>query len=429
LSSEKLEELRSRILISCAIASFLTPFSSSSIAFLLPEISSGFGVGLAISNWSATAYLVALASSMVPFGRIADWKGRAKVFQAGLVIFAISSIATTLVRDFPSFIALRVLQGVGSSMISATSVALISSIFREGRGKAIGINTAAVYIGLSLGPLLAGLLSDLISWISIFPLIGILSGISLLLSLNLPELGEAGSKPSYSSSFLFTASMICLVYGISNLDNMLALGFMLMISWLLIELRRGGLIDPKLLRNRSYMASSTAALLNYSATYAITIILSNYLHGFLSSSEAGLVLTIQPVIQAMLSPITGQASDRRSPHLIASLGMIVIALGIALLTPLGSEDLLRVEISLVVLGAGFALFASPNTVAALNSIPSRALWIGYSFLRVYEVHGSGDKQLYNNGFDDGRGAPPSYELRSDHIHRDKYLRRYPLNYR
>ena len=162
MSSEKLEGLRSRVLISCAIASFLTPFSSSSIAFLLPEISSHFGVEVALSNWSATAYLLALASSMVPFGRIADWKGRAKVFRAGLVIFTISSIATILVRDFGSFIALRVLHGLGSSMISATSVALISSIFREGRGKAIGINTAAVYIGLSLGPLSAGLLSDLI---------------------------------------------------------------------------------------------------------------------------------------------------------------------------------------------------------------------------------------------------------------------------
>jgi MFS family permease len=380
LSSEKLEGLRSRVLISCAIASFLTPFSSSSIAFLLPEISSHFGVEVALSNWSATAYLLALASSMVPFGRIADWKGRVKVFRAGLVIFTISSIATILVRDFGSFIALRVLHGLGSSMISATSVALISSIFREGRGKAIGINTAAVYIGLSLGPLSAGLLSDLISWISIFPLTGTLSGVSLLLSVNLPELGEGGSGPSYSSSLLFSASMICLIYGISNLDNILVLGFILMISWLLLELRRGGLIDPELLRNRSYMASSTAALLNYSATYAITIILSNYLHGFLSPSEAGLILTIQPVIQAALSPIAGQASDRRSPHLIASLGMILIALGIALLIPLGSEGLSRVEISLVILGAGFALFASPNTVAALNSSPPKLYGSATAFL-------------------------------------------------
>jgi len=95
---------RRKVLVSCAIASFLTPFSSSSVTVLLPQISSHFGISLAASNWSAGAYLIPLAAFIVPFGRIADWKGRGSVFLVGLVLFSISSLLAAISPDFASFL-------------------------------------------------------------------------------------------------------------------------------------------------------------------------------------------------------------------------------------------------------------------------------------------------------------------------------------
>lgn len=380
---------RRKVLVSCAIASFLTPFSSSSVTVLLPQISSHFGISLAASNWSAGAYLIPLAAFIVPFGRIADWKGRGSVFLVGLVLFSISSLLAAISSDFASFLIFRSAQGIASSMISATAVAVISEIFpREGRGRAIGVNTASVYIGLSLGPLLGGLIADLLSWAWVFVLSSLISLSALLLSGQLLRLRGGSSSPSFALISLYTVSMILLTYGISSLGDrsgILAssIGALLLMLWLSRETLRGGLVGPQLLKNRAYLASSTAALLNYSATYAISIVLSLHLQRVLglSASEAGIILTMQPVVQALLSPLAGYLADKSSPHKIASLGMIVVALGIATLLPLTpSEQLTSLLISLSILGMGFALFASPNTVAALNASPQNLYGSANAFL-------------------------------------------------
>lgn len=383
------KHLRERVLLACAAASFLTPFSSSSVAVILPRISAHYGVSLALSNWSVSSYLMALAASILPFGGIADWKGRGKVFLTGLMIMALSSISVAFAPDFPSFIAVRAIQGVGSAMISATSVAVISQLFgREERGKAIGINTASVYIGLSLGPLLGGMISDLYSWIGIFVLSSLISLLAFAVAFPLLGLRSDGSAPKTINSVLYALSMISLTFGISkstSFEGLLssALASLTLAFWLLIEFKSWGLVGPELLRRRAYSSSTLAALLNYSSTYAISIILSNYLQklrGF-SASQTGILLTIQPVTQALLSPLAGHLADKRSPPLIASAGMILIALGIATLYPLTpSKHLIELITSLIVLGVGFALFASPNTLAALNASPPELYGSANSFL-------------------------------------------------
>ncbi len=380
---------RGRVLTSCAIASFLTPFSSSSVAVLIPKISSHYGIGLALSNWSAGAYLMALAAFIVPFGRLADWRGRGIVFSLGLASFSIFSLLIALSSDFTSFLALRFAQGVSSSMISATAVALVSEAFpREERGRAVGVNTASVYMGLSLGPPMGGLIADLWSWMGVFLLSSFLSLSALLVSGPLLRLRGKGSPPDFTSISLYIASTILLIYGISSLSTELgilasSMGAAMLLAWLSKEVLRGGIVGPELLRKGAYLSSSSAALLNYSATYAISIIVSLYLQGVLglSASGSGIIMTLQPAIQASLSPLAGYLADKSPPHKIASLGMSLVALGILTLLPLTSHrSLTSLLLSLSVLGMGFALFASPNTVAALNASPPKLYGSANAFL-------------------------------------------------
>jgi MFS family permease len=126
--------------------------------------------------------------------------------------------------------------------------------------------------------------------------------------------------------------------------------------------------------NRVFAFSSLAALINYSATFALTFLMSLYLQDIksLSPQIAGLVLISQPVIMAGFSPMAGRLSDHVEPRIVASLGMIISTIGLSLLIFLDQGTSLGYIIAcLIILGFGFAFFSSPNTNAIMSSIEKR----------------------------------------------------------
>lgn len=151
------------------LASFLTPFMGSATNVALPAIGSELALDAVALSWVATAYLLSAAVFLVPFGKLADIHGRKRVFVAGLLVYTATSALCALAPSFPFLLAGRVAQGIGGGMIFGTGVALLTSIFPPGRrGAALGVNVAAVYLGLSLGPPLGGLLTQQLGWRSVF---------------------------------------------------------------------------------------------------------------------------------------------------------------------------------------------------------------------------------------------------------------------
>jgi MFS family permease len=141
------------VLFATCIASFLPPFMSSSLNLAIPTIGAELGVSAVVVNWIVMSYLVASAAFLLPFGRLGDMTGRRRVFLAGMLIHVAFSLASGFAGSAASLIAFRLLQGVGGAMGFATGVAILTGAFSpEERGKVLGINTAAVYTGLSLGP-------------------------------------------------------------------------------------------------------------------------------------------------------------------------------------------------------------------------------------------------------------------------------------
>jgi len=123
--------------------------------------------------------------------------------------------------------------------------------------------------------------------------------------------------------------------------------------------------------NRAFAFSSAAALINYSATFAVTFLLSLYLQYIknLDPTHAGLVLMAQPITMALFSPLAGRLSDRIEPQKVASSGMAMTALGLGFMTFLGEHSsIMSVVLNLILLGLGFALFSSPNMNAIMNSV-------------------------------------------------------------
>ena len=156
-----MRNVKPTVLFVAAVASFLTPFMGSATNIALPPIGKEFRADAIVLGWIATSYLLAAGIFSVPFGRIADIRGRKKVFIVGLFIYSLGSLLSAIAPSAEFLIAFRVVQGIGGAMIFATAIAIITSVFPPAeRGKAIGINVGAVYVGLSLGPFIGGYLTQ-----------------------------------------------------------------------------------------------------------------------------------------------------------------------------------------------------------------------------------------------------------------------------
>ena len=369
------------ILLATTTASFLTPFTTSSIAVALPVIAGEFNVSLASVNWVVNAFLIALASTVLVIGRVSDWLGRGRVFTLGIILFMITSLLTSLARSYVDVIICRFFQGIATAMISSTAVAVLSEeLPRERRGLGIGINTTAVYLGLSLGPLVGGYLTNYFGWRSLFTLKTVVSLMSLAIALRTVKLRWGStSRPNITTSLLITSSIAMIIYGTSTIGNLYGLittsfGSVLLVTTLLLERSSPKVLNPSLLKKKLLVAN-IAALLNYSATYALTVLLSTYLQKLrgLTPSDAGLILTTQPILQVMLSPIAGLLADRYDPSILATIGMATITSGVFSLTFINYETPITYLVYvLAVLGIGFAFFSSPNTTAIMNMSPREA---------------------------------------------------------
>ena len=161
--------LQRTALLVTTLDSFLTPMMASAVAVALPSIARDFAMNAVQMGWVASAYLLAAAAFLLPFGRLADIHGRKKVFTIGTLLFGAASLLAGLAPNAGVFLFARVLQGTGGAMVFGTSVAILTSVFPpQRRGWVLGINVAATYSGLSLGPFIGGLLTQYLGWRSVF---------------------------------------------------------------------------------------------------------------------------------------------------------------------------------------------------------------------------------------------------------------------
>jgi len=373
------------VLLIAILAGFITPFDGSAVNIALPTLGAEFHMNAIALSWVATAYLLSSAVFLVPFGKIADIYGRKKVFLYGIAIFSLASLMMTMVPSTEMLIGIRVVQGLGSAMIFGTGAAIVTSVFPPGeRGKALGIYITAVYLGLSLGPFLGGVMTQYLGWRSIF-FVNVPIGITAIIIIIWKLKGEwaecRGEKFDLTGSVIYGAAVVAVMYGFSTLPEfkgtaLIGMGIFGAIIFALYEMRiPSPVLDIRLLtKNRIFALSNLAALINYSATFAVTFLLSLYLQytkGF-TPEQAGFILIAQPVVQAIISPIAGRFSDRFEPRIVASAGMTLTAIGLFILIFLTETTLLwHLVLTLLILGAGFGLFSSPNTNAIMSSVDKR----------------------------------------------------------
>ncbi len=367
------------------LSSFLTPFTGSSLNVALPTIARELGMDAVTMSWVATSFVLSASVFLVPFGRLADLHGRKRVFLWGAAIFTLSCLLLSITSSSRELIIFRVLQGLGSSMIFGTGIAILTSVVPPAeRGKALGKTVASVYLGLTLGPFLGGIITEYLGWRILFLLnvpLGMLTMILVILKLK-GEWAEArGESFDVVGTALYSVGLVLVVIGFSRIAEQDgpwlcgagALGLALFVAW---EAKtESPVLHVRLFfRNRVFSLSNLAAFINYSATYAVAFLISIHLQYALAMSprEAGMILITQPVIMTLVTPYAGKLSDRIQPGYVASAGMALTTAGLVLFTFLtGETGLPFIMTGLTCMGLGFAFFSSPNVNAIMGSVDRR----------------------------------------------------------
>lgn len=388
-------------IVTATLTSFLTPFMGSALNVALPSIGRDLHMGTVALSWVALAYSLATAVFVLPVARLADIYGRRRFFLAGAVLFTAATLLLAVAPTSGLLLAGRAVQGMASAMIFGTAVAILTSVFAPSeRGRALGLNVAAVYVGLSIGPFLGGVLVQQLGWRSIFwatVVLGLAAAAAIAWGLRAEWAEARGERFDWRGSALYAAALLALMLGFSRLltpagAGLLAAGVLGLAGFVLLELRaEHPVLNVRLFRsNRVFTFSNLAALINYSATAAVGFLLSLYLQSVrgLTPQQAGLVLLSQPIMQAVFSPLAGWMSERVEPRVVASAGMALTAAGLFLFVLVGINTPPAVIVALLMLlGLGFALFSSPNMNAIMGSVERRLYGVASGSLATMRLVG------------------------------------------
>ena len=398
---------KSIVLFTVAFTLFFTSYMYSSVNIALPDISKEFNAHVIDLSWVTLAILVTSSIFLIPFGRLADIIGLKKMIVYGVILYITTNAITALSDSVTMLIVMRAIQGISAAMIVGNTIALISSTFPAGeRGKALGITSSAVYIGLACGPLISGFLTDQFGWRSIF-LINVPAGLIILFLIFWNIKGEwrgsNGESLDLIGTALFGIAIVALMYGFSILPEtfgwiLILIGTVIMTGFVFWENRnKSPLIKIDLFRNnRVFIFSNISALISYAATYAIIFMMSLYLQYIkvLGPETAGLILAVQPAIMALASPLTGRLSDKVEPRILGSLGMGITCICLAILSFLSSStSIMTIIITLAFIGIGFAMFVPPNTNAVMSSVDPKVYGVASAIVNTMRNFG----QMFSMG--------------------------------
>lgn len=383
------------------LSSFFNAFMAAAINIAVPDIAKDFSMNASEISWVAMSFILSSAVFMVPFGKVADIYGRKRIFLFGNIVFVSSSLLCFFSTSGLSLIIYRLIQGVGSAMILSTATAIITTVFpRQYRGKQLGVNISAVYLGLTAAPFIGGYLTQVFGWRSIF-MVNFIAGIIVIIALIMKVKSEwadcKGQKIDFNGSIIYIISVLLLMYGFSKLPEYLAFilvatGLILFYVFVKIEAKnQNPVLDISLFtENKVFAFSNLAALINYAATFAITFVLSLYLQYAkgMRPGEAGLVLITQPAVMAFVAIVVGRYVNKYDSRVLASLGMAVIVIGLLLLFFLKTDTSNTYLIfCLILIGTGFGLFTTPNTNAVMSSVESKQFGVASAILGSMRLMG------------------------------------------
>ena len=342
------------VLLACCVSGFITPLLSTMMNLSLINIGEEFGVGSHEQAYVNTAFLLSSVVFMVPMAKAGDLFGKKRIFTLGVAVIAAVCLVAVFSPSFWFLIACRVVIGFGSACIVTTSISMITDV-----------------------------LNDLFGWHSLFLVVVpfAVAAIALIGMFKHNIVMDDGGTMDVRGAVLYGVGIVLCMGGLINMPETwafvaLPVGVIILIGFALWELRaEDHLLNVRLFKGRVFSGSCLATFLNYAASYSISYFLALYLQsiGQMSGMQAGLVMLIQPAIQAVGTPYFGRMSDRMADkRILPTAGLLISAVGIATILTYGTVlDLGMVVVTLMIVGFGFSLFSAPNTSIIMGSVSPR----------------------------------------------------------
>lgn len=375
------------VLLAIGMSTFMSALDTSVVNTVLPVITESFQSHIATVEWVVIIYLLIVSGLLLTFGRLGDIRGHRPVFLLGFSIFILSSALCGLAQNIELLILFRGMQAFGAAMLAANSPAILTKSFPSSqRGQALGLQATMTYLGLTVAPSLGGWLTDFLSWRAVF-YINIPVGLFAftLAWIFIPTDGDKSKRESFDflGAVLFLGGLVSLLLALNQgyawgwfsplILGLIFSAIILLILFVRIERSRyNPLLDLSLFANRIFSFSIISAVVNYIAVFSILLLMPFYLLqglGF-SPSQAGLILTVQPIVMALIAPISGSISDRVGTRIPSVLGMLVLTIGILLMSRLNpTSSVVQIGFVLAIVGLGTGTFISPNNSAIMGAAP------------------------------------------------------------
>ncbi len=395
------------VIVCVGIGTFLSSLNSSLTNTILPTIEHSLKIRLAQSEWIVLIYLLILTITLVPIGRLSDLWGHKTIFLTGFVLFTAAAIVCGLSANFWSLFSGRALLALGGAMILSVGPAVITTTFPpEQRGKVLGLQALMTYVGLSLGPVIGGVMTQLWGWQSTFFLTVPFGVCGLLLGLRVIPQSKPDIKksPDYKGMISFMLAMAAFTL-LLNSDSFPYNHTLLRLLFTAVFVFSFGLfvyaerklpkpmIDISLFRIRNFGFGSLGAALNYLCFFLTLFIIPFYFDRILHSSAltTGIYLAITPVLMTVCSPIAGSLSDRAGSRLFSMLGMLFSTVSLILFEIMtytaASPAFFLLILGLVFAGLGTGTFAAPNNSAILGAAPYSRQGVASGVLATFRYFG------------------------------------------
>ena len=378
---------RTVTIAAACLATAMLMLDISVINTALTKIAGGLDTGLTGLQWVVDAYTIPLAATVLTAGAIADRIGRRKLFLLGLAIFTVSSALCGAAGTIGVLVAARAIQGLGASMMFATALALISQVTpeREERVKALAAYGAAIGASFALGPFIGGSLTDLFGWRAIF-LVNVPIG-AFVIWITIRFVAE-GRDPTprridYPGQVTLIGGLFLLVlallrgnadgWGSTGIVASLAGAAALLIAFVIVEERsREPMLPLRLLRDRRFAGPQIAVFAIAASFFAVFLYLTLYLQTVLGLSPiaTGLVYLPGTFLVFVVSGMTAQFGARYAPAKIASVGLVLVGIGLALMLVVDVDSSWTALLpGLLVTSLGTGLFNPTGSALALNALP------------------------------------------------------------